>query len=133
MPPLAETSFEIKGVRSVANNISRVNNKIRTNGYDRILRSLSEAFSNKWQVYAPIDKGPLRRSGIKGRPNNVFRKTGRLSLEFGSDLPYAAVQEFMDHYAHPKGGQAHYAQRSLTETRSDVERIGFKAFRGVIR
>ena len=133
MPPLVEMDFTVKGSDNVASNISRVNGKIKTSGYERVLRGLVESFSNKWQVYAPIDKGPLRLSGIKGRPNNVFRKTGKLSLEFGSSLPYAAVQEFMDHYAHPKGGQAHYAQRSLTETRSDAERVGLRAFMGVIQ
>ena len=122
----------VKGSDKIVSNLGNVNKSLDS-AYERVLRGLMETFSNKWQLYAPVDTGALRRSGIKGNNGNVYRKNSKLSLEFGSDLPYAVVQEFMDYFAHPKGGQAHYAQRSLTETRSDSLRLGFNALRGIFR
>ena len=124
--------FKITGQESVIRGLSRVSNKL-PGAYERVLRGLVESFSNYWQVYAPVDTGALRRSGISRRASNIDVITGKFARRFGSSLPYAAIQEFADHFAHPKGGQAHYAQRSLTDTRSRANSIYKSVFGRLLR
>ena len=123
--------FRITGQEDVIRGIDGVSRKL-PKAYNRILRGLITSFSNFWQLYAPVDTGALRHSGVSRRASNIDISIGKYAKRFGSSLFYAPIQEYADHYAHPKGGQAHYAQRSLTDTRNRSVSIFKRAMVGVL-
>ena len=130
--PSFETTIVVKGIDELASNLSRYSRKVVA-AYDRVLRAIVRSFSVKAEMYAPIDTGALRASLLQGGMYNIHTKSGRHSVTFGTGLPYAAVQEYSDHFVHRKGGQAHYMRQALIDTRNNANQIGQRILSEVFR
>ena len=67
---VVSAEFKVTGQEDVVRGLNRVSRKL-PKAYERVLRGLVECFSNYWQLYAPVDTGALRRSGISRGAGNI--------------------------------------------------------------